>query len=92
MTFNEWWRDIGSGIIPGDADDTEEHSKMVACAAWAAATALIAEDNNLLKHALRISADHIEAHYRADMHSQLTARERWPGMFARIDSALKRKP
>jgi len=37
MTFDEWWKTVGSGIVPHDADDAEEHARMVAKIAWRSA-------------------------------------------------------
>jgi hypothetical protein len=35
--FGEWWRDIGSGIVPFKKADTESHARRIALAAWNAA-------------------------------------------------------
>ena len=32
--FEQWWRDIGSGIAPRSDEDQEDHAKRVALAAW----------------------------------------------------------
>jgi hypothetical protein len=32
--FNRWWHDEGSGIVPIDLGDIEEHTRMVAGIAW----------------------------------------------------------
>ena len=34
--FYEWWRNVGSGIIPFARDDMEEHARRVAQEAWMA--------------------------------------------------------
>jgi hypothetical protein len=36
--FEEWWYNEGSGIVPEDTEDQEEHAKRVAEAAWNMAT------------------------------------------------------
>ncbi len=39
MNQKQWWHNIGSGIIPREDDDMEDHTKRVSEAAWNAATA-----------------------------------------------------
>lgn len=34
--FNEWWKLVGSAIIPLPSEDGEEHAERVAKRAWAA--------------------------------------------------------
>lgn len=36
MTFDEWWDNWGSGIVPSRGEDREEHARRVARASWAA--------------------------------------------------------
>jgi hypothetical protein len=33
-TFAYWWRNIGSGMIPGKDEEQEQHAERVAKAAW----------------------------------------------------------
>ena len=34
MTFDDWWKNIGSGITPLPSNDIEEHAKRIAEFAW----------------------------------------------------------
>lgn len=34
FTFNQWWRNVGSGITPEEGHDMEEHAKRIARIAW----------------------------------------------------------
>lgn len=37
-TFGDWWRDVGSGIVPAAGHDMEDHAHCVAYEAWCAAS------------------------------------------------------
>lgn len=34
LTFEEWWRELGSGIVKLETEDNEEHAHRVAKSAW----------------------------------------------------------
>ena len=42
-TFDYWWHNIGSGMIPGKDEEQEQHAKRVAEAAWDAISAELSE-------------------------------------------------
>lgn len=37
LTFQQWWKHEGSGILPKRTDDMETHAKATAMAAWSEA-------------------------------------------------------
>lgn len=39
MNFEKWWDEVGSGIVPENNEDHEEHTKRVTREAWKAAQA-----------------------------------------------------
>jgi hypothetical protein len=63
MTFNEWWHDIGSGIIIAPDHDIEEHTRYVTGICWDAARAAIyeAEAAQLTQGLRAINADLLAA-------------------------------
>ena len=42
-TFDYWWHNIGSGMIPGKDEEQEQHAERVAEAAWDAISAELSE-------------------------------------------------
>lgn len=43
MTYEEWWREVGSGMPPMPGEDAHEHVQRVTAACWPAARAAIYE-------------------------------------------------